>query len=263
MEFQVLMSTMNKNQTDIEKIVREHHIYCPTLVINQTQGELVQSQSDQLSIFSYHEKGLSKSRNRGLQNTNAEIALIADDDIEYVDDLENVIVDTFHEYKDYDIIAFYVETEEHLPRGEIKDIHFMQSLSLMSVQIAYRVQSIKEHNIAFDERFGTGSGKYTSGEENIFLSDCLNKGLKILYVPRKIAYLLPEGESSWFHGFDEQFFMSKGALFYRLSPRLSWLLNLSFVILKHSMYKKQLSMYQAYKAMKRGRKQMKDGENEG
>lgn len=262
MKFQVLMSTMNKSQSDIEKIVQDHHVHCSTLVINQTQGELVQSQNEKLSIISYHEKGLSKSRNRGLQNTNAEIALIADDDIEYVDDLENVIVNAFDEYKDYDIIAFYVETDEHLPAGEAKEIHFMHSLSLMSVQIAYRVQSIKKHHIVFDERFGTGSGKYTSGEENIFLSDCLKNGLKILYVPRKIAYLLPEGESSWFHGFDEQFFLSKGALFYRLSPRLSYLLNISFVILKYPMYKKQLGIYKAYKAMKIGRKQMKDGKNE-
>lgn len=255
MSFQILLSTMNKTNEEVMEMLKKNNISSSTLVINQNKKD-DSFKNENVIVLSYNERGLSKSRNRALENTNADICLIADDDIKYVDDIENIIVNSFIQNPDYDIIAFFVESNERKECRKKKKINFLKSLSIMSVQIAYRPSSIKKNNVKFDERFGTGSGLYTSGEENIFLADCLKKGLKILYIPQKIASL-QEGESSWFTGFDEKFFVSKGALFYRLSPALSVLLIISFAILKYPMYKKTLKMKQAIKCMMSGRKQLK------
>lgn len=257
MKFQILMSTMNKKQFEIENIIKQNRIMSSVLVINQSEVDMIQYQTSNLQVFSYCEYGLSRSRNRALELSNAEICLIADDDIEYVHNLEEIITDTFDKHPDYDIIAFYVDKNNLGDvSGKTHQINFYQSLSLMSVQIAYRRQSVVNANIRFDERFGTGSKKYTNGEENIFLSDSLRNGLKILYVPKRIA-ILKESESSWFHGFDELFFKSKGALFYRLNPSLSFFLILSFLILKYPLYKGDISIRTALKSMLIGKREIK------
>lgn len=130
----------------------------------------------------------------------------------------------------------------------------------MSVQIAFKRESIKKENIQFDVMFGAGSGFYKDGEENIFLFDCIRKKLKILYLPITIAKTM-ENESTWYSGMDVDYLNSKGALFYRLFGSFSWLLQLGFAILKYKQYRDEVSFLGAINALKKGRyKYKKDRE---
>ena len=92
------------------------------------------------------------------------------------------------------------------------------------------------------------------GEENIFLYDCIKKGLKIYYEPVQIASLREE-ESTWFKGYNEIFFISRGANYAAMSKCMSYLLILQFAIRKRYLYKDNMSMWQALNLMNKGRRE--------
>ncbi|WP_233134461.1 hypothetical protein [Geobacillus sp. 46C-IIa] len=129
---------------------------------------------------------------------------------------------------------------------------YLTSLKTSSVEIAFRPQKIKNANIKFNEQFGAGS-VYRMGEENIFLFECLRKGLKIKYVPIKIADLYI-GESSWFNGFNSKYFFDRGAVFGALSHRWALILIFQFALRHYKKYKSEMTLLNAIKEMIRGYK---------
>ena len=125
-------------------------------------------------------------------------------------------------------------------------------MKVSSVEIAFKSQSIKDTGVRFNEIFGAGA-KYFAGEENIFLYDCLKEGLSIQYVPIKIADL-HIGESSWFKGFDKEYFIAKGAIFTAMSKSFSIPLIMQFALRKYKLYKDENTIYLVIKYMLEGRK---------
>ena len=135
-----------------------------------------------------------------VENACGEICILADDDLKYLPNYKDIILKQFELNPDIDIITFQVEGIEqkfknYYPRS--RKINFLTSMKISSVEIAFRLNSIKQANIRFNELFGAGA-KYCMGEENIFLMECLKKGLKVMYVPVKIAKI-HIGQSTWFN----------------------------------------------------------------
>lgn len=83
MNLEVLLSVMNLKKEDLNKI----NITSKCTVINQC-GKNYKEKYKNFNIYSYNEKGLSNSRNRGLENVTEDIILICDDDIVYNDEYE-------------------------------------------------------------------------------------------------------------------------------------------------------------------------------
>ncbi len=199
-------------------------------------------------------RGLSVSRNMALKEARGDICILCDNDVEYLPDYEKRITDAFSRHPDADLIVFYIKRKEKpVPNyPKVKRMGYLSVLKIFSPEIAFRRESIDD--IKFDERFGAGSGRYLMGEENIFLYDCLKKGLKIYYEPVMIASLREE-ESTWFKGYDETFFVSRGANYAAMSKAGSLVLILQFALRKRSLYKDTLSMGAALKYMFTGRKE--------
>ena len=78
-------------------------------------------------------------------------------------------------------------------------------------RLAVRRARVEAAGICFSEHFGGGC-RYGSGEDTIFLHDCLKRGLKIYAVPICLGET-DDTSSTWFGGYDEKFFFDKGALF--------------------------------------------------
>ena len=97
------------------------------------------------------------------------------------------------------------------------------------------------------------------GEENIFLYECLKRGLKIYYEPVKIAKLREEG-STWFTGYDEEFFISRGAGYCAMSRFFSVILILQYAFRKRHLYLDNMSMNRALSCMFSGRRGYLRGE---
>lgn len=232
MVFQVLISTLSKKAEQFISFP------FPVLVISQGVEESEQIESN-FSFFGFEEKGISRSRNRALEKSEADIVLFADDDLVFVNDLQSKVTRAFQNFPNADVITFRVQTPEGQPyKDSYKNEPFFHTRSsifkVSSVEIAVRSSRIKEAKIKFDEHFGLGS-QFKSGEEVIFLNDCLNAGLKLMYVPEVLVVHPIESSGKIL---DAGYFRSKGAIVKRLygfTPLL--VLGLLFII--KQLFKKQ------------------------
>lgn len=251
MNIEVLISTMHQSNIDIFSIM---NIQSDALAINQYDYEYkVESVKNNCNVFrmiSLHGRGLSKSRNLAIQNSTADICVIADDDLVYKDNYVEIITEAYNKHPDADIIAFNVpSSNKERPTKILKktNVNVLQSMKLASFQLTFRRKRIFDNQISFNTLFGAGS-IYTCGEENIFLIECLKKGLKVKYINSEIASVNHK-ESTWFQGFNKSYFKTKGAMFYEMSRTFWFPLILQFAIRKHKLYQSSLSLLNAVKYM--------------
>lgn len=223
MGFQVLISTMNPNPE------RFMGYGFSTLVISQNSTEK-EVREENFTFLSFDEIGLSKSRNKALDNATKDIALISDDDLIYCEGFENKIQAAFDQFPDADILTFKIITPEGKPYKNYSSESFKHDRSsiykVSSVEIVVRIKSLKDAGVKFDENFGLGS-KFPSGEETIFLNDAISKGLNLYFVPEYIVCHPLESSGKIL---DEKYFRSKGALIKRLYGN-SLFLGLGFAFL--------------------------------
>lgn len=250
MNLEVLVSTMNRNSLEL---IDKMNIKSDCLIINQS-SDVIQNLKDDtvnnLRMLSYRERGLSKSRNRAIEESIGDICLIADDDVVYSNDYVEKIVDAHKKHSDYDIIVFAVPTS-NIDRSKkyyskMKRMGYIRSLKVASFEISFKKKSIIDKNIRFNENFGAGSGKVAMGEENIFLYECLRKGLKILYLPIEIGVVTHE-ESTWFKGYSDKYFRDLGTCYAAMSPRYKYILAIQFIVRKYSKYKNSITIFRALK----------------
>ena len=253
MKLEVLISTYNRKdisfitnmnlKTDV--IIGNQNGENRKIVINKSCGKLTVICSDTI--------GLACNRNITLENSNADICLLADDDLIYTDNYERIVLDRFKENPDVDVIIFNLV--EPIGRRFITKkrfhINHFNYMRFGSVRIAFRRKSIIDNGIKFDERFGSGS-RIPMGEDTIFLRDCLKAGLRILAVPDFILTLTEERESTWFKGYTNNYFYNKGMLFKRLYPNVWPILCLQDVIRHYKSYGGKSRIWKIYQMMVKG-----------
>lgn len=256
MRLQVLVSTMDQEN---HSLINKMNIQSDAIFINQCNEEDVENinlNEFQIKWINSKTRGLSISRNMAIENASSDICILADDDLEYVYNYKDIILRAFELNPDSDIIAFQVEGIESDFKNyhnKARKVNYLTSMKISSVEIAFRLEKINNLHIKFNELFGAGS-EYYMGEENIFLVECLKNGLKINYLPIKIADL-HIGESSWFKGYNEEFFIGKGACYSAMSRFFSFPLLFQFAVRKHKLYGDKMSRFQAVKFMLKGRKE--------
>lgn len=205
-------------------------------------------------VISLKDKGLSKSRNLAILRSTADICTIADDDMFYCDNYETIITSAYKKYPDADIIAFYAEDENGRQKNEfLKEgrLGLIKSMKIASWQITFNRKRIVDSGVHLDEQFGAGTKKFM-GEENIFLFDCYRKGLKVYYIPIKIATMNKNAQSTWFKGYDKEYLTVKGMVFYRMSKILSIPFVMQFAIRKRKLYISEMSTWCAIRYMMSG-----------
>lgn len=231
MDVEVLVSCMN--QSDMS-IARKLNIQGNAVIVNQCDRDGYSEErtcKGKIRMILSRQKGLTRSRNLALANASGDICILCDDDVCYIDDYEEKILEAFRELPDADIIVFDIERVNHgdgniAPIPRIRRAPFFKSYG--SVRIAFRLKSIQQNNIWFDVNFGAGS-VYTSGEETIFLMEARRKGLNIYEYPLVIAKV-DFSESTWRQGYGERFFYDKGALLSAAFPRLKYIFIFYYVL---------------------------------
>lgn len=192
-QLQVLICTYGKE--GLQRIAAASHPIVEGveyLVSWQTEGrndlpEAIKCRDD-FKIFTSDTKGLSINRNIALSKATAPILLISDDDVDYTEDGLKTVIDSFRENANTDIICFKYEsasTHKFYPNESISLSHPSKGYFVSSIEIAFRRESV-QGKIRFNENFGIGA-IFPSGEEDIFLSDCLDFGLNGIFIPETIA----------------------------------------------------------------------------
>lgn len=189
--------------------------------------------------------GLSVSRNIALRHAEGSICLLCDDDEILDDNYETTILNAYKKYKDADIICFRMSNQPSRLKQVPQRLNQWTVLRIASWQISFRRDSILRAGILFDELLGAGTGN-GAGEEVKFLRDCVKSGLHLYYVPDNIGKVKQE-KSTWFKGYDKDFFYKRGITNrYIFGPFVATLYAGYYSIVKWRLYKRNMTMWQAF-----------------
>ena len=221
---EILISTTKKNNLDfIENIFFENYQHnFPIIIVNQA-GKIKDSNNKNIRIINTDSKGLSKSRNMAIKCSSKKFCLLADDDIIYKNGFYKTIEDSFEENLDADIITFMMvdENGKHFKKYSENVKHNYKSIrEVNSVVIAFKRESIIKNNIQFDSLFGLGA-TFETGEEYLFLRNCIEKDLNVLFCPKII--LEHKFISSGKLAFRDKNIFARAAIFYKFYGYLSYL----------------------------------------
>lgn len=223
--FEVLCVTMH--QKDFSK-VQEMNLHANVVFANQcdhTAYEELMFENYTAKMISTQTRGVGINRNLALLYASADICLLADDDVTYVDHLNRLIVDEFVKYPDADVIVFGVTTND----AERKPILYKKTKKRSrfsrspwgAVRIAFRLNSIKKANVWFTSLFGGGC-VFPSGEDSMWIKDLKKAGLTF-YVSDKIIGEVSFETSTWFTGWDEKYYYGVGAYYAARYRRGIWI----------------------------------------
>lgn len=252
MKVQVLISTVNPNP---KGLIEKMNIQTDAIIVCQCKKngyEEVIKNDRIIRIFSFDENGVGLSRNNCLQRSTADIILFADDDEILIDNYEQKIIDAFNKYSRYDMLLFNIKNKNGLTYKPVnKRIRKYNSQKYGTITIAVKREKVFANNIHFSLMFGPGA-TYGSGEDSIFIRDCLNAKIKIHSVSDYIATLV-DSESTWFNGYNEKYYFDKGALLKKMH-KASAILFCFIYLFRHRKIETNLSFKSRYKAMINGMK---------
>lgn len=257
-DIQVIISTFNNSPENIDRSFFETN----TIIINQLpinyDDSINERKVDNFIWYDVDQKGLSKSRNIGIDFADSTYLYLTDDDVILNPNFSEIVLNNFENNADADVLAFQVNGINRKYKDysqEIKKIGFLSSQKLSSVQLVFKTKFLKNSNIFYDELFGTGS-VYSMGEENILLFDLIKNGANIYYIPEEIGKVYV-GDSSWFNGFTNKYFFDRGAIIKRMYGSLAPMYITIFALSKYQLYKKDNSFREAIKQMNKGARDFK------
>ena len=257
MNLEVLISCMN--QQDM-KIAEQTGIQSDALIINQCPQleysddassdrntfDVQNSSRGNIRMLSTNTRGLSKSRNLAIRHAVGDVCLICDDDEQLDSSYEKIILNAYEALPEADIICFRIANQPSRLKQKEQRLTKWTAMRIASWQITFRRESIINSGIRFDENMGAGTGN-GGGEEVKFLRDCIGAGLKAYYVPNSIG-TVAQTESTWFKGFDRDFFYKRGVTNrYMLGLPIAILYAIYYSYVKRNLYKPYVTTWQSFK----------------
>lgn len=190
-----------------------------------------------LHIFS---SWLSKNRNNALKHSKSDICYICDDDLNFLEWFEKIIKESYKK-SDYDLITFQAQNEKWEKHFKIKEWNHtkLSVLKVWSWGVTFKRENLIKNNIYFDENFWLGA-LYPVWEENIFLTDCYKKWLKMYHSDKSIV--IHPDESSWID-YRKDLIIARIKVFKRLFWFIWWIAWIFyFTILHYKYYKYKFSV---------------------
>lgn len=215
LKLEILMSVMH--QTDFS-IVKKTKVTSDAIIINQCEenkyDELVLENGSSWRMFSVTDRGLSRSRNLGIENARGDIILLCDDDEFLEKGYDKIILNAYEQLPDADAIVFNVtRINNPMKKSYYKIDKIRKAPSYRgygSVMLTFRLDSIQKHNIRMCEKFGAGTA-WGGGEDSLFEDDIRKCGLNMYEYPATIATIDYGNGSTWFKGYTEEVFYNAGA----------------------------------------------------
>ena len=213
MRVQVLVAAMHQED---KSLLEKMNIQSDAIISNQCAHNSVEDiewNGHAVRYLNFAERGVGLNRNNALMRADGDICLFADDDMRYCDGYAETISKVFEEIPDADVIVFnlieQVPTRYVIPKTT--RLNYLNFLRYGTARVAVRNASVRKHGIYFNQCFGGGT-EHCHGEDNLFLADCLKKGLKAYAVPVFLAELTEDRQSSWNTGYDEKYLRDQGII---------------------------------------------------
>lgn len=248
MTYQVLVSTMNQNNSHK---FEEMNLSSDAIIVNQGENDSVisiQKGKYELKFYSFNERGVGLSRNTAMMRAQADIIQFADDDMIFTDTYREDVINEFKSHPEADAILFSIESlnpERPLLKIErFRRVRKIEALKYGCARLAIRREKVIYNNLSFSLLFG-GGALYGSGEDTLFLQDCIRSGIKIYKSPVKVADVRQDS-STWFSGYNEKYYRDKGALFAAALPNLCYSYALINAIKSKSSNHRKLQIFQLY-----------------
>ena len=242
MKLQVLISTMHRED---HGLIEQMNVNSDVIVINQCDRndfEEFTYKGNKIKWYSLAERGVGLSRNTALMRGDAEILLFADDDVVYSDDYKEKVIRAFEEHPEASLIVFNLISENPNRPEAIDDrfhkLYWFNCLKYGAFRIAVRKDDIIKNNIYYSLLFG-GGAPYQAGEDNLFITNCIQKGL-VCYASNEVIGTVKQEESTWFQGYNAKYYHDRGVLFASMYGKLAKFILLMFE-LKNIRRKKDLS----------------------
>ena len=223
--FEILCVTMNQN--DFSKVI-DMNIHSDVVFANQadrTELTELSCEGHKARMITTQTRGVGVNRNLALLHAQGDICLLADDDVEYYDDMEERILSEFAAHPDGDIIIFHLDSTDPVrifqKAPKTKRLRFWNRAPSSAVRIAFRLSAVKKGNIWFTTLCGGGC-TFPSGEDSMWLNTARKKGLR-MYVSTQTIGKVSYETSTWFTGYDRKFFYGKGAYHQAVHPHTTWL----------------------------------------
>ena len=198
MRFNILISTIDEGINKIHALLLPEQDHVKYIVSHQYSQEKfkhipgnLQEREDVL-VSQIPGRGLSRNRNNAIDIADGDIAIIADDDIRFEPDAFGLIEAVYLREEGLDVACFKIRTGENEPeyKDYPKEAYRLIKITkhyLSSIEITFRIHSVKSKGIHFDPRFGLGNARTSFGEEQVFIHDCIKKGLEIGFFPYYIV----------------------------------------------------------------------------
>ena len=236
-DFEILIATKDRSNFDflLPMFPFEHFSNFNILIINQSLNKVLSSDFDSVRVINSFEKGLSKSRNKAIENASKKTCLFTDDDVVFAENFRKDILLAFQNQEKADIITFNHQRIGAVQPQKKWDSAFKHTSktiwNVSSIEIAFKVEEIKKKNIAFDTNFGLGSF-FETAEEFLFLKTALNQNGNVYFSP-EIIVSHPEFSSGKDEGSDTLIY-SRAALFYKLHGSFAyiWLAKYIFFLIR-------------------------------
>ena len=206
MQIFVLISTIDRRILRVPTVLREPEPEVHYVVVWQQtrvdEGEDTAAlitklnKREDVTVVTLPGRGLSRSRNAGIKTAvsllkdplDDAVCIISDDDESFSDDAFGLVNSYYIQHPDVDIALMRMRSNtshryfKKYPDKEIDYRKRPRSYYVASWEMTFRTR-VWQAGVHFDERFGLGAHKLCAGEEDIFMIDAMDRGLKARIVP--------------------------------------------------------------------------------
>ena len=215
-QFEVLCVTMHQKDFTL---LNKMHLNSDVLICNQ--GDQWGSSENvyrgyRARMITTDTRGVGINRNLCLLNADAEICLMADDDLVYRENYREKILEEFKNHPEADVIIFNIGTSTpefgRIPTvtSKFTRFHFWSKNPYGAPRVAFRLDKLKQKNLYFSTCFGGGC-IFKTGEDTIWIEQMRKSGLRIYLSPEFIGDVSYEVSTSLIEDVPEKLY-TKGAM---------------------------------------------------
>lgn len=261
---QFLITTLNKQEDEIIDLVLRSNLFGHVIVGNQnnTSDEiknLLLPNGVELTIVNQISKGVSLNRNTIFKYSSADFVFFLDDDCIIERDFYYHFLNALKAFPKAKAIHFNVRSLNKdrpiLIKSICRRITFFDVRSYGVWSTAFNRKMLIDKHLTFDEDIGPGR-LINFGEDVLFMHTFFDFSNEVYFSPYCMGVVCQK-ESTWFNGYNENFFIYTSFMYHKLFRSLAFLFFLYTLIKHRKKYLQNFTIKQVLQWFIQGRDKVK------